>query len=246
MEQNILAAAIKDRSAFDELLVASIDDDLSDLGKIVWKEVKEFYSIDPQAECVDRTVFDSSMSRKYEKHAARIKEFLDLAKDVSVANVVREVFEVKLEAVRHKMSQALVASKDNEYIKLREQFDALKRGEMEVEGTASEVAVSKDIRQLIAANGSENKIRLLPSSLERVTEGGVLRGNHIVVYAPTEMGKSLFCLNMAYGFLKQGLKVMYGCNEDPMDVMLLRALYRLSDMTKQEIEKDPEKAEQSF
>jgi hypothetical protein len=47
---------------------------------------------------------------------------------------------------------------------------------------------------------------------------------------------------MAYGFLRQGLKVMYGCNEDPQDTMLLRLFYRLSGMTKEEITKDPQRA----
>lgn len=244
MEQTILAAAIKSREAFDELLVADIDGDLSDIGKVVWKEIKGFYSNDAQAIQVNRQIFDSSIARKYEKHSDKIREFIDLAEDISVANVVKEVFEVKLEAVRHKMSQALVANKDDEYISLREQYDSLRRGELGVENKVSEVVIAKSLSTILKTHSSDNKIKLLPRSLNTATDGGVVRGNHIVLYAPTEMGKSLFCLNLTYGFLKQGLKVMYGCNEDPEDAMLLRLFYRLSGMTKQEIEINPDIAEQ--
>lgn len=243
MEPAILAAAIKDRAAFDELLVASIDNDLTDLGKIVWKEIKEYYGSDPTAGCVMEDVLYSALGRKYEKHIDKIQDFLSSAPAVSAANVVKEVFELKLEAVRHKMSQALVAGKDDEYLKLREDYDKLKRGEMEVEGTASEVVVSKSLDSILATHSSENKIKLLPRALNDMTDGGAIKGNHIVVYAPTEMGKSLFCLNMAFGFLKQGYKVMYGCNEDPQDTMLLRLFYRLANMTKAEIQLNPGKAE---
>lgn len=245
MEAAILASAVKDREAFDELLIASIDNDLTDLGKIVWKEIKEYYGADPKATCVTDDVLYSALGRKYEKHVEKIKDFLSSAPAVSPANVVKEVFELKLEATRHKMSQALVAGKDDDYLKLREDYDRLKRGEMEVEGTASEVVVSKSLDSILATHSTANKIKLLPKALNVATDGGAIKGNHIVVFAPTEMGKSLFCLNMAYGFLKQGLRVMYGCNEDPQDTMLLRLFYRLAGMTKAEIELNPAQAEKN-
>lgn len=243
MEARILAAAVKSRKAFDDLLEADIDSDLSDLGEIIWKEIREFYGNDPTASQADLAVINSVMERKYPKHAERIKLFLEKGEDVSVTNVVKEVFEVKLDSLRHKMSQALVAGKDDEYLKLRENFDTLKRGELSAEDKGSEIIINKSVKDILEVNSPGNKIRLLPKVLNDATDGGVIRGTHIVVFAPTEMGKSLFNLNMAFGFLKQGLKVMYGCNEDPADMMLQRALYRLSGMTRQEIEKDVDEAE---
>lgn len=244
MEAAILLAAIKSREAFDELLVANIYPDLSDLGKIVWKEIKEFYGTDASAEHVDRIVLESAIGRKYEKHADRIKDFINMEEEVSPNNVVKEIFEVKLDAIRHKMSQALVAQKDDEYIKLREEYDALKRGELATEDKKSEVVIGRSLQDILEVNSPKNKIKLLPRSLNEATEGGVVRGTHIVIFAPTEMGKSLFCLNMAYGFLRQGLRVMYGCNEDPADTMLQRMLYRLSGRTRAEIDANPKEAEE--
>lgn len=243
MEARILAAATKSREAFDTLIEADIGEDLSDLGEIIWKEIKAFYGNDATASNVDATLLGSALDRKYPKHAERIKRFVKHDGDISVANVLKEVFEVKLDSLRHKMSQALVAGKDDDYIKLREKFDILKRGELGAEEKGSEVIINKSLKDVLAVNSSDKKIKLLPKVLNEATEGGVIRGTHIVIFAPTEMGKSLYCLNMAYGFLKQGLRVLYGCNEDPPDMMLQRLLCRLSGMTRREINADVETAE---
>jgi len=243
MEATILRTALTSREAFDELLVADVYDDFSDMGKIVWKEIKDYYHADPEAQSVDHEVFGSTIARKYEKHADKIESFVATGDAVSVKNVIKEVFELKLEAVRHKMSQALVASKDDEYLQLRDKYDKLQRGEMDAHGESSEVVVSKPLDAILKSYAAENKIKVLPRVLNDALDGGVIAdGTHIVIFAPTEMGKTLFCLNMASGFLRQGIPVMYGCNEDPEDAMLLRLMYRLSNMTKPEIEQNPAKA----
>lgn len=63
----------------------------------------------------------------------------------------------------------------------------------------------------------------------------MMRGDHLVIMAPTEMGKSLFAVNLTYGFLVQGLKVLYCCNEEPSARTNLRVISRLAEMPKGEL-----------
>jgi archaellum biogenesis ATPase FlaH len=82
-----------------------------------------------------------------------------------------------------------------------------------------------------------------PPALNEVLDGGAKPGHHILVFAPTEMGKTLFVINAVAGFLKQGLRVLYCGNEDPAADILMRLMTRLTGMTKHEIRDNPTKAE---
>jgi archaellum biogenesis ATPase FlaH len=242
-EQKIVAAAIQSRQAFDELLDVEIDKDLSDKAAIIWKEVKEYYAHDPEAEKIDTEVLSNRIYRLHEKHKEILKPFFDNVHDVSVPNLMKEVLEQKLDVLAHKMSGALAGQKYDEYEKYVDQFAKLRLGELEVEGKKAEVAIGKSVQEVIKTNSSENRIKIYPKALNDKLDGGALRQNHIVVFAPTDMGKSLFVINMACGFLVQGLKPLYVCNEDPTDAMLMRFMNRLTSMTKPEIEANPDEAD---
>lgn len=49
-----------------------------------------------------------------------------------------------------------------------------------------------------------------------------MRGQHILIFARPETGKSLFSINMVRGFLEDGYRVLYLGNEDPSTVMRTR------------------------
>jgi len=68
----------------------------------------------------------------------------------------------------------------------------------------------------------------VPKALNTAVGGGVLRGHCILVYARPEAGKSLFAINLSAGFLKQGLKVLYAGNEEPIADLQRRFLARMS------------------
>jgi KaiC/GvpD/RAD55 family RecA-like ATPase len=54
---------------------------------------------------------------------------------------------------------------------------------------------------------------------------------HLLLAAMSEAGKSLFAINMAAGFIRQGYKVLYIGNEDPIVELILRLLSNLSGIT---------------
>lgn len=244
MEQKLIAAVIKSRDAFDEVLSTQIDKDLSDQASVLWKLVKSYYGSDPEACYVDTDVLKSMISREQPKHKDMFVEYIDSLGDVSINNVLKEAIALKLEATRHRLAQELTAGKDTKVDLLLEQYNKLRLGELEEENGKTEIFVGTSLESILEDTSRVNRIGLLPSSLNNQLRGGVLRKHHVVVFAPTEMGKSLFGLNMTYGFVKQGLRVLYCGNEDPAKDMVRRFLWRLTGMTEDDMEKEPEKAKQ--
>lgn len=243
MEQTILAAAIKSREAYEELCTAEIQEDLTDKAKVVWAEVVNYYEQDKEATAVDSGILAARIVRTHPKHGESLVAFINEAGDVSVPNLVKEVLEVKLESLSYKMSQALIAGKHDVYDSHLDQYNAIRAGELEADGHKAEVYIDKPIATLVENNSAGNKFYVWPSQLNAYLDGGLLRGHHVVIFAPTDMGKSLFAINMAVGFIKQNLKVMYCGNEDPADAMIMRFLTRITGMTKHEIEHNPERAD---
>lgn len=90
----------------------------------------------------------------------------------------------------------------------------------------------------------ENLIKIYPKTLNERLDGGAQPGHHILIFAPTEMGKTLVAINMVAGFLHQKLPVLYVGNEDPASDILLRLGTRLSGLNKYEIRDNPRKAQE--
>ena len=242
MEQQLVAAAIKSRGAFGELLSTDVEQDFSDKARIVWNEVKEYYGNDPESASVDINILKSIIERKHPKHAEMLCSYFDNLDDLSVPNLMHEIMEVKLSAIRHNLAAELMSGNDNKIDDLLDNYNKLRAGEMNEKSTA-EVYINPSIEHIISKSSGDNRIAILPQSLNNQLKGGVLRQHHIVVFAPTEMGKTLFGLNMAYGFLKQGLKVLYCGNEDPATDMIARLQWRTTGMVEDEIRKAPEEAQ---
>ena len=243
MEQKVIGAAITSREAFDEILSTQIDNDFTDQAKIIWRLIKEYYGADPEARHVDTDVLKSTVQRKQPKHADLFIDYIDSLGEVSCTNVLKEAIAVKLEAARHKLAQELIAGKDEKVDNLLEEYHRLRLGEIHEENT-TEIYRGLTAQEILANTSADNRIALLPSSLNNQIKGGVLRGHHVVIFAPTDMGKSLFALNMAYGITKQGYKTLYVGNEDPAKDMMERIFWRFSGMPETEISKDPARADE--
>jgi hypothetical protein len=84
--------------------------------------------------------------------------------------------------------------------------------------------------------GDERRIPIAPSRLNSRISGGVLPGQHIVLYGRPEVGKSTFSINFAVGMaVKQSQRVLYVGNEDQINILKLRAVARASGMTSDEV-----------
>lgn len=245
MENKVIAACIQSREAFLEVLSTEIDSDFSDMVQVVWEQIKNYYNADPNAELVDKELLTTQITRKNKKHAEMFKNYISSLEEVSTANVLKEAINVKLDAVKHKLAEEFISDRDN-YPKidnLLEQYNKLRIGELDTEENHTEIYQNPSIGDIIESSGADNRIVILPKSLNDQIGGGVLRGHHVVLFAPTDMGKSLFALNMAYGFLKQKLKVIYVGNEDPAADMIRRLVWRITGFTDQELHQKPEEAQ---
>lgn len=85
-------------------------------------------------------------------------------------------------------------------------------------------------------------IQLYPRALASQLDGGVIKGYHVLVFARPEMGKTAFVINLMYGFVQQGLKVLYAGNEDPIRAVIIRMVSRLTGLSKNMIINDPKTA----
>jgi len=246
MESQILAAVSQSREAFDNVLVLDVDEDFSDKAKIVWKLIKEYYGQDENAYSIDTTILKSQLKRQYPKHAEQLSNFLDDCGDdeVSVANLVKEVYEVKLDHMTDRIASCMVAKQYEEADKLLEVYRRLRDDEVVASHEAAKVIQGISAAELMARTQQDNLIKVLPTSLNRAILGGVLPAHHIVVFASTDLGKTLFAVNMSYGFLKQGLKVLYIGNEDPGEDIITRLLTRMTGMEVDEIRRNPSKADE--
>jgi predicted ATP-dependent serine protease len=123
----------------------------------------------------------------------------------------------------------------NEIDPLLEEYTKWRTAEsldVEQERTIQRGTPLKEITKLYTP---DNLIRVYPLSLNDRLDGGMLRGQHMVVFARPEMGKTLFLVNAVAGFLSQNLTVLYVGNEDPADDITLRIVCRLTKRNKFEV-----------
>lgn len=242
-----LASILKSRDAY-----VKIGDLLTDLGpqeQLIMEGVKEYYDRDPAAQSVDAEVLCSALSRKLQnpKHQDTLSTIVRglASSDASPQNVVADFIETRRGAAASRLATALAAGKGVEDVAplLEEYEEWATKLELD-DGQSTEVAVAKSVKELVAKRTSAGGlIPIAPSTLNERVGGGLLRGHHLIVFARPEVGKTMVLLNMACVMAREGLKVLYVSNEDPLDDIVMRSVCRLSDATRHEVMADPEGAE---
>lgn len=244
MERKILGALVSDREAYESLDGLVSDFDFSDLGKIIYSQIAEFYDADPDAGSVDRDILLSALQRKYERHKDRLAGVVGEIEPVSVPNVVKEFLELKRQNVGTELSHLLLTGGSQQKIQaLIEQYQRYSSGEIANDDEKSEVYNDVNPSSLASNLTGDGLVRLYPKSLNDRVGGGVPKaGTNIVIFGTPEAGKSMLSINLANGLCKDGLKVAYWGNEDPKDNMLMRFISRMSGMPKLDVLKDPSTA----
>ncbi len=241
MENKLLSVLIQDRGAYNNVKETIEKQDLSDIGQIFLEEIEDYYSADSEAEFIDPEIIMSRLERKHPEQSGTFGIVLEeLAVPVSVPNVLAEYAEVRLYAMGRRIASAL-SSGDNstEVQELISEYTFLaeKKEEALMDEQDDGIYIGID-DSFFEGLDPENLIHLYPQSLDERLNGGAPRGSHIVVYARPETGKSLFVINLAAGFLQQGLKVLYVGNEDPAVTMRNRIMSSLVGRTRDEIHAD--------
>jgi len=245
MEHLILGAILQDRDAYEYLKDEMSQKDFSPEGAVVFDLCKEFYEKDPNATKCDSGILLQRAARVlpsakvYQVVETTLKQLF--ASDISAINVGQEVIAVKQGILGNKIAAKLASGRQDssvkemmhEYLKLADKVDL-------GEGSESDEFIGTSAQDLTAKSFSkEGLIPLYPLVLNEQIDGGLRGGHHVLVFAPTEMGKTLFVINACYGFLKHGLKVLYCGNEDPAPDILMRMMSRLTGRSKYDIIADP-------
>jgi KaiC/GvpD/RAD55 family RecA-like ATPase len=210
--------------------------------------VRDYYERDPAAQCVDAELLVSAICRElpnprhHEQFRAAVQALATL--QVSPANVVLDFIEVRRQAAGNKLASALASGKPaTEVAPLLDEY-AQWAARVTLDEAESEVAVSKSVRALVDARTAKGGlVQVAPQALNSRIGGGLLPGHHMILFARPEVGKTMFMLNALAGFAKQGLRVLYVGNEDPLDDVIMRTVTRMADMTRAEVMNDPDEAE---
>ncbi|KKK80750.1 hypothetical protein LCGC14_2820370, partial [marine sediment metagenome] len=192
----------------------------------------------------DKELILSSITRSLEnpKHVDAFETLFSQLPDTSPSNVVHEILDTKRQNVGLELSAALMARASSEQIQpLLTEFNSLTEGGLEEE---EQDLTAITVEDLVTKHfDKEELIKLSPKTLNNRVGGGVKPGHHILIYAPTEMGKTLFAINMVVGFLRQGKTVLYIGNEDPIADVAMRFICRMCSQPQHKIEANPAKAQ---
>lgn len=240
MELRLLSAAVHGRDAWTTLHNVDSSDGTSwtEPGQIVFDLISEFYQTDPDAICVDPELIKQKIERKYPKHAELLVSLVDQLKEVSIPNVLEEFRQMRLAAVGHELAGIISTHPEGEKAKaLMEEYNGL-LSPYEIEDEVDPL----DPVGLCDFHDPSNLIPISPNSLNVAVDGGVLPGDHILIYGPPEAGKSLLAINLACAAAHRGQRVLYGGNEDSMYRIGMRFISRFTGLTKAEVLKDPKRA----
>lgn len=242
-EMKVLAAFIESRKEYESIRHRVRD--LSPLGKATVKAIDEYYAADPAATRVDGELLTAKLKRQFgdvPKHLRDLTDYLTElnAVDVSAVNVAKEVLESEQERIGIALADAIL-TKNKDMIKTYlSDYDAVLTQAIE-ETDDIESYTGAHLEEFADIYDDANLIRVAPPALNERLRGGMIRGQHIILAAMPEAGKSLFALNMAAGFIRQGYKVLYVGNEDPLPELILRLLSNLSGVVGDKLFDDTDK-----
>lgn len=240
MERKILAAAIQDRESYEKLVSVVSKNDFSDLGYEIWNKVNLYYTTDKDAKAVDVDLLKQMLEKTLPKHIEVINHTLDILSETSVPNLLRELVDLKRHTVANKLINALgTSSKEipvliEEYQGIEDTISIDEKAIENVSDYAGEV-----LEELSDLTGL---MKVYPLELNERIDGGVLGGHQILIYARPNAGKTQFAINLSRGFIRDGKRVLYLCNEEPKKQILQRFVSRLSGLTKRDIYKDTKTA----
>lgn len=249
MENLLIRSCIDDRKFFEDTKdYLDKDKDFGPIGTEIYRRVAEFYDKDDKANSVPVDFLKASIDSQVKKKiATSLCAYIDgLPSHGSSSNTLSLLSDTKRNAVSLRLATALANNEGKETVAgLIEEYQ--KWADLEDIGGVVDNCIldfnKTSVKELIDKNFSkENLIKLWPKALNERIDGGARPGHHIVVFAHTNVGKTLFAINLVAGFVKQKLRVLYCGNEDPVVDIGLRTIVRLTQLNKFEVQNDPDNA----
>jgi hypothetical protein len=244
MEEKVLAAALQSRKAFDVVTKLEGEKTLTTLGKQVFKGIARYYKADDGATCADGQLVLEDMGRRHPAHREQFTRVFENLPKVSPANVVEFVKANVMEHISLEIRAALDKGDYEKASELMKQYTETETLGVEQAGSGKTYRIMHRVNanDLMAPFKEGSQFKFLPDQLNELLDG-VLPGDHILIYAPVNVGKSCLSYNMAFGFCRQGKRVLYIPNEGPEERNYIRGLNRFSGLTRKQIESHPDEAD---
>jgi archaellum biogenesis ATPase FlaH len=245
LDSSLLAAAIASKRAYDAVKHHVSDTDFTPPVAFWWKLVAEWYENDPVAASVDKAQLAArgDLRTPNPKHKTQLAAVLsDLPASASPDNAALLALELKRHNVGMELASAIASSNTESVSSLLPVYHQLMQSSQLSALSRRRLEEAPDWSDLDATVGREHRVPLAPRPLNERTDGGALPGHHICVFGRPDIGKSAFVLNMVAGFLYTRQRVLYVGNEDNIAVLKARLRSRLSGMTMEEAEAQPEEA----
>lgn len=244
----MLSASLRNREAY--MMLKEHADMEGASPDIAWllSVVGKFYDNDPEAEAVDKEILQEQVKHKFASES-KSEPLLDLIEEAfgcsfSIPNYLDLCLESKRTAIGNRLASALSASDkdDGRIADLFSQYQGLSVEEAGVEEVEvlHNVSVEDSINNVF---NKEGRIFLAPKVLNDEC-GGALPGNHIIIFAPPNAGKTATACTLMAGFAWYNLPGIYFTNEEPAQSTMARLQCCITGMTKDEMEAEPEKAAQ--
>lgn len=243
MENKVIAAALASRKAFEIACKLEANKGLTPIGNQIWSGIKLYYDQGKDATSADPDIVLSQLRRRMPNHVDALEKAFSLLPKVSPSNVVEYIKENSLDAlgiaIRGALDKGDVVAAD----KLMAQYQATsKLTANEAEAEDFKVMNGSTAVELTKQYSTGNAFRFSPKQLNDILDG-TIPGDHILIYAAVNVGKSALAIEMAYGFCRQGKRVLFIPNEGPVQRNMLRAKCRFAVMTRQQIANDPQAAD---
>ena len=243
-EQDVFAATLSSRDAFERVKGHIDEDDLSPQAKAWWPLVKEWYATDRRAQRVDRaSVRGRGEHTLPDKHVQTLVGWFDnLPEDVSPENVVKDLLDTKRRSKGNFLCAAIQDGDSKKIDPLLEEYHELLHA---TKLGRSEIRWTEDDEEMGQRLDRENLIKIAPQSLNEKCKGGAGKGDHIVVFGRPEAGKTMLTVNMVAGFLKFNKTVLYIGNEEDTYKTRKRIICNLANCTPDQYEEERARALQT-
>jgi archaellum biogenesis ATPase FlaH len=242
-----LTAAMAKKSAYELILQYGKAEKEDKYYQTIYKMIGQYYARDGTAQSVDPEVLKGMLVEEIRnpKAAAVLTELLDSAistqSDTSVANIESLIIQTRLGLVKDKLAVALANRDSKVEDSLLEELNSLKNINAleELDGTGMEEYPIDSVESLLAkAYDIKNLIRIWPQSLAKRIGGGLQPGNHIVIYATPNKGKSAMVVTIASSIARGGRRVLIIGNEEPAAQYWMRFIQAIAGKPREEVLQD--------
>lgn len=251
MELDILSALLSSRESHDTIIkYITLKSYTREFQHLV-RFITDYYHRDYDANAVKLSILIEQIKAAVDndKHLDRFTEMLNraVATETSVTNTEAVIVSAKKRELEIDLASALAEGQTKDIDQLLEDYQSARHATSleELDGEDEEILENVVIGDLLAARTARNNLfPIYPRSVNEKLDGGAEAGDNIVLFGMTEIGKSLLAIHNACGWARMGKKGLYLINEDKIQRIALRIASNLTGMTRAEMEREPDRANQ--